>query len=69
MRGRLKQSRIGLALEASGMIRQSYDIEYIFSTWSDHAQIQLKLGDGTGKRGRGIWCHNNSLLEHTIYKN
>uniref|UniRef100_A0AAQ4NYG1 Endonuclease/exonuclease/phosphatase domain-containing protein n=1 Tax=Gasterosteus aculeatus aculeatus TaxID=481459 RepID=A0AAQ4NYG1_GASAC len=47
VRGRLKQSRIDLALEASGMIRQSYDIEYIFSTWSDHAQIQLKLGDGT----------------------
>jgi len=65
--GKLKQSRIDFALVASGLFKFVHGIQYTFNTWSDHAQVDLTYGGNDDKRGKGLWCLNNSLLEDELY--
>jgi len=68
VQGTLKQSRIDIALVASGLFKFVQGIQYTFNTWSDHAQVDFTDGGNYDKRGKGLWCSNNSLLEDEFYK-
>jgi exonuclease III len=65
--GELKQTRIDLVLVNEGLRNFMKDINYIFTTFSDHAGLTFSVGLDKERKGGGIWCMNAGYLGDEEY--
>ena len=67
--GKLKQSRIDLCLVKRDIAKYIRQIQYKFTSLSDHAMLSFKIVlKDERERGGGIWCLNSSLLSEGSYR-
>lgn len=66
--GELKQSRIDLLLVKEEIVEYIGGMLYKFTSFSDHAAINFNISLKMERRGGGVWCLNNSLMNDEQYK-
>ncbi len=64
-----KSSRLDYRFISEHLLNELGNYKILPGLHSDHSIIYINLGNGTLKRGKGIWKFNNSLLHDKKYVN